>query len=259
MIMIHYSFASSLYISQSSFFIYVTFRDDIVEGDEEESDDEESDDEEADKDSAFEAMSLGDKVEFLWNKRKSRLEHDYSIAGWALCVMPEVMDDCSRRMTGDHRDAIERVVKKLHTVPCPNNKAKNMMMPEILDTFWNEFKQFTSQTGWASNRARFNSPDALKGNSSAWHDKYSIPYTNILGYVACRVTSKILGIGAAERVWGDTKTIKSGKRKHLKGNSTEKRTVLYSSAKITQARIKRAAMERDTAGINTMFNDDDIK
>ena len=72
--------------------------------------------------------------------------------------------------------------------------------------------------------------------------------------------SKILGIGSAERVWGDTKTIKAGKRKHLKGESTEKRTVLYSTAKINQARIKRAAMERiDAAGPNAMFCDDDIK
>ena len=205
-------------------------------------------------------MSLGDKIESLWNKRKERLEHDYSTAGWALCVMKEVMDDCAQRMTGVDRDAIERVVTKLHTVPCPNDKVKNMMMSDIVDQFWNEFDQFTSQTGWASNLACWNTPDARNGKSHLWHYKYSLPYTKVLGYVACRVCSKILGIGSAERVWGDTKTIKAGKRKHLKGESTEKRTVLYSTAKINQARIKRAAMERiDAAGPNAMFCDDDIK
>ena len=36
-------------------------------------------------------------------------------------------------------------------------------------------------------------------------------FTKVLGFVACRVTSKVLGIGAAESSWGDVKTIKYGK------------------------------------------------
>ena len=32
----------------------------------------------------------------------------------------------------------------------------------------------------------------------------------VLGFVACRVTSKILGIGSTKRSWGDVKTIKPG-------------------------------------------------
>ena len=35
--------------------------------------------------------------------------------------------------------------------------------------------------------------------------------TKVLVFVACRVTLKILGIGAAECSWGDVKTIKYGK------------------------------------------------
>ena len=41
--------------------------------------------------------------------------------------------------------------------------------------------------------------------------KYSFPWTTAIGFLACRVTSKILGIGASERYLGDLKTIKSGK------------------------------------------------
>ena len=40
-----------------------------------------------------------------------------------------------------------------------------------------------------------------------WHKKYSLPSTKVLGFVAFRVTSKILGIGSAERSWGYVKTI----------------------------------------------------
>lgn len=203
-------------------------------------------------------MNLGDQVASLWNKRKERLENDYAFAGWGCCVMPEVMADCALRMKGEHRDAIERVVIKLHTIPCPNENVKGMTMPEIVDTFWNEFKDFHNKTGpWR--KERWNSPDARMGKSYSWHEKYSLPYTKVFGFVACRVCSKILGIGPCERVWGDTKSIKAGKRKHLGGKSTAKRTVVYSTAKIEEARIRRMAMEFDTTGTNTMFNDDDIK
>ena len=41
-----------------------------------------------------------------------------------------------------------------------------------------------------------------------WHQEYSLPFTKVLVFVACIVTSKVLGIGAAERSWGDVKTIK---------------------------------------------------
>ena len=48
------------------------------------------------------------------------------------------------------------------------------------------------------------------GNSHLWNQKYSLPCTKVLGFVSCIVTSKVLGIGEAERSWGDVKNIKSG-------------------------------------------------
>ena len=49
------------------------------------------------------------------------------------------------------------------------------------------------------------------GNSNLWNKKYSLPCTKVLGFFAYRVTSKVIGIGEAERSWGDVKTIKSEK------------------------------------------------
>ena len=40
--------------------------------------------------------------------------------------------------------------------------------------------------------------------------KKSLPCTKVLGFIAYRDTTKILGIGAAAISWGDVKTIKSG-------------------------------------------------
>ena len=48
-----------------------------------------------------------------------------------------------------------------------------------------------------------------------WHSRNSLRYANVLGPLACRVTSKILGIGSAERSWGDVKHLKTNKSAHL--------------------------------------------
>ncbi len=54
------------------------------------------------------------------------------------------------------------------------------------------------------------------------------------------------------------KQVKDGKRSHLSGKSTEKRTILFVSSKISQARILCDRMEKlDATGHNAMFGDED--
>ena len=77
------------------------------------------------------------------------------------------------------------------------------------------------------------------------HQKYSLPSTKVLGFVVCRVTSKILGIGSAERSWGYVKTIKSGKRSALGSDISEKQIIVYTSACIEEARIRRSLSHTD--------------
>ena len=79
-----------------------------------------------------------------------------------------------------------------------------------------------------------------------------------LGFVGCHVTSKLCGIGPAERSWGRVKNIKTGKRSHMSGESTEKRSILYVFAKIQQSQIVCDRLEKlDATGNNAMFGDDD--
>jgi hypothetical protein len=81
----------------------------------------------------------------------------------------------------------------------------------------------------------------------------------VLGFVACRVKSKICGIGPAERSWGGVKQIKDRKRSHLSGKLTEKRTILFVSLKISQAQIQCDSMEKlDAKGHNALFGDGGI-
>jgi hypothetical protein len=121
-----------------------------------------------------------------------------------------------------------------HMPLCPNtNPAVSCMsLPKIIDTFWNEFKAFQNCTHPYHEPSRWESYNVTKGNSYLWHEKYSIPYTLVLGFVACHVTSKLCGIGPAKRSWGRVKQIKDRKRSHLSGELTEKRTILFVSLKI---------------------------
>ena len=88
-----------------------------------------------------------------------------------------------------------------------------------------------------SNEFIWNSKDIRDGNSHIWHQKYSLPPTIVLGFLACRVTSKILGIGFTERSWGNVKTIKSGKRSAPGSDISEKQSIVYIYACIEEARI----------------------
>ncbi len=99
-------------------------------------------------------------------------------------------------------------------------------------------------------------PNAVNGNSFVLHQHYSLPYTKVLGFVACHTTSKQLGIGVAERSWSDIKQIKDGKQSNLGGVSLEKRAILYSSARLNKARIRA---NHGGNGENNVFGDDDIK
>jgi hypothetical protein len=65
-------------------------------------------------------MSFARQITWHWNKRKQRIEHEYSIAAWALCIIGSVWTDVRDQLIGEHRDAIEKVVAWLHVPPCPN-------------------------------------------------------------------------------------------------------------------------------------------
>ena len=55
--------------------------------------------------------------------------------------------------------------------------------------------------------------------------KYSLPCTEVLGFVAYIVTSKVLGIDAAENSCGDVRTIRSGKRSAIISDISDKQSI----------------------------------
>ena len=159
-------------------------------------------------------MTTGSQILFQWEQRKEKVEHDYYIAGWALSAMPVVQDNVVKRMTGVHRDAIERVFKKLHKTPCTkkSKETEGKNIGDILHMFWLEFKDFQHKTGPFDEEARWLTNTALVGKSHVWNELYSLPYTGVLCFIACRVYDKTLRIGPCERSWGYVNNIKTGKR-----------------------------------------------
>ena len=76
--------------------------------------------------------------------------------------------------------------------------------------------------------------------------------------MACWTTSKVCGIVVCERSWGDVKEIKLGKRVHMNGKFVEKQTILYSSARVNEARIRQMELEKiDPTGPGVMFRNED--
>lgn len=81
-----------------------------------------------------------------------------------------------------------------------------------------------------------------------------------LGKLACRVTSKVGGMGSAERSWGDVKKLKSGQRSHLGAISTNKQATLYGSYCMEAAQQRKTAqqvMAVDIDGENSGTWDDE--
>ena len=81
----------------------------------------------------------------------------------------------------------------------------------------------------------------------------------MFGFVARRVRSKILGIGAAGSSWGKVKTIKSGKRSSISSDVSEKQIIVYTSACIKSGRIARSESDYiiDECYPRHIFDDDD--
>jgi hypothetical protein len=84
---------------------------------------------------------------------------------------------------------------------------------DMINLFWEEFDFFHNKAGPFENREHIRvSGDVRSGASHIWHSKNSLRYTKVFGQLACRVCSKILGIGSAERAWGDVKHLKTNKK-----------------------------------------------
>jgi hypothetical protein len=176
------------------------------------------------------SKSLGQKVTEIWHKRRGKLVTDYAIAGWLLSPIPEIYDDSKNNVTQDHKKAVDRLLKKMYATDLADDSDE---LAFIMNTFWDEFEDFKGKTGPYATAYIWNAQnnDIRLGKSHLWHKKNSLCSTKILGKFACRVCSKIVGMGSAERNWGDVKHLKSVKRSHLSPAAVEKQATIFGAGR----------------------------
>lgn len=192
-------------------------------------------------DSGVTTIKWGTAVRIIWEKRREKLCHDFAKAGYILSPVPEIREHVKLHMSLDLKQAVERVLKKLFLPVDLSNEDEMRYLSTMYDVFWEEYDQFDSRTGPVFGEARayiWNSADIINNRSHVWHKKYSHLETHWLGKLACRVTSKITGMGNAERNWGDVKHLKSGQRSHLTSDRVSKAATIYGAACSERASMK---------------------
>ena len=103
-------------------------------------------------------------------------------------------------------------------------------MNDTIDTFWSDYTTFNyNNCPFGGDDFIWSSKDINEINICIWNQKYSLSCAKVLGFVACRFTSKIISIGAAERSWGDVKKIRSEKWYGISSDVSEKQSIVYLS------------------------------
>ena len=143
----------------------------------------------------------------LRQKRQLHINTYFAVTGWMLCVITHICKDAKYHSYSDHGKQVNNVINTLFY------GASEEEMAVTLDLFWTEYTASDNMIGsFDADEFIWKIKDIRDGNSHLCHQIYSLTFTKVIGFVACRVTSKVLGIGASDHSWGEVKTIISVKR-----------------------------------------------
>jgi hypothetical protein len=196
---------------------------------------------------------LGEQMFDFWNHRRKKLITPLSIAAWFCSPQEEIREDVLLYSTAQDRAAVDLVVGSIYY------PIRDEELAVIRQTFWLEFDDFQTKRGPAFSRPFiFNAPE-VESAPHQWHKINSVNRdAKVFGRVACRVCSKPLGCGGAERTWGTFKHLKNGKRSHLGADRAVRQATVYGAACIEKGRAIRAAEESTGLVIETRWSDADI-
>ena len=148
------------------------------------------------------------------------------------CVITHIHKYAKDHSDSDHRKQVNIVTKTLFL------GASEDKMDVTQEILWTEYTDFDKKIGsFDADEFIWKIKYIKDSNIHLWNQKYSLPCTNVLGFFACIVTSKVLVIGAAEFSWGDVKTIKYWKISAIIIDVSEKLCIFYTSVCIESAII----------------------
>ena len=115
----------------------------------------------------------------LWQKKQLHINTDFAVTGWMLCVIPHICIDAKDHSDRNHRKQVNKVIKRLFS------GSSEEEMNVTLDMFWTEYTDFDNKVGsYDADEFIWKSKDIIDGNIHLWHQKYSLPFTKVLGFVA---------------------------------------------------------------------------
>ena len=132
--------------------------------------------------------------------------------------------------------SLEKLLRKLFY---PDIPASDDRVIEMLNVYREEFRWFTSRLQCYDDESIWSEKHNANleyGRSHFWHQQHSLDCTKYLGKLACKVCSKIVGIGSAERNWKSVTHLKTGKRANLSAEKVKMAGTVYGTAKIQEAR-----------------------
>ena len=201
--------------------------------------------------------SMYDRIRKAWGKRRRKLIHGYSILGYLLSPVAEIMADAANpnNLSYDMKEQANTVILKLLDLDSKTAEA------EALNTFWTELRNFQSKKDPWAKEWIWMSPDIAEDRSWLWHrnHSYGAQVSKVLGIIACRVTSKKLGMGQAERCWGAVKDLKNHKRSHMGAKATKYQTHIYARDSQQKAILKRQlVLQAGLEASRTVWTDRDL-
>ena len=166
-------------------------------------------------------------------KRFNQMSNPYVVAAWILSPVPEIQQHVRDNLKPKYKTVVvELLVKLMVDHQLEEGDARDEKIAEVTNDFWEEWNAFNTRTGDVFDGKKYiwKSKDITTNKSWQWHKINSLCETKVLGKFACRVVSKIIGIGNAERCWGDVKHLKDGKRSHMSSKSISMQATIYGSA-----------------------------
>ena len=189
-------------------------------------------DEERGLDDSLLPDTLGFRIDQLWKNRALSLSTDFAVAGWLLSIDPIIFEDASKHSTAEAEEKLRNVSRKLYSHLSPTHC--ELAVTQIMETY----RKFCNKLAPFDNAIDWNNKHAIKKESHLWHFHVSYPKCRHFAFVACRITSKILGIGSCERSFGDVKIMPQGKRVALGTTNMKMQATLYGAHAIENSKAR---------------------
>lgn len=165
------------------------------------------------------------------------------------------MQHCLVNKSLKHVEAAENLITKLLLNPALVGMDREREKARLINTFHSEYRDFSCRMGHFARVHIWVSAEDPQEKAFRWHQSYSLLYTQVLGKLACLVTSKILGIGTAERNWKQVKAVKSGQRTNTSVIKAKHQVMVYSQYQQMKAKARTVKM----SCASKLWTDEDFK